>query len=919
MGPEFLTTDEIAKKQAVHRNTVSRWIREGKLEAHRDARRWLVLPADFYNFLERERREISVITASKTVGVQVEHSASMGKEQTPISKIPKYVWVTIGGLTGLLVIIGLLLQFTSLLQDRYMFVSQNVDQATQIAILNRQLEIQSTQLAVQKELATLQASEARAGPAATAVAEREKELLATQEALEEAQRRLEATRTATTPQVSRTPTETSSPTPTFILFEMTPFPTAILTVWNTTPTITNTPLPRPTLTPTFLPAVTPTFLPSGTPSQISINFWADHTNLSAGECTTLYWDVEGVREIYLNGKGVIGHDSKQVCPKITTLYVLSVVHQDGTIEQRRINVHVILPPIPSLTSTPIAPIPTPTPTFEATLPPTLTSTPTATSTLASKPTIIVSEQAVSLSCEQAQITLTAQGQGAVEEQRLPLDLIIVLDRSESMSNAGSDQRQTLTDLKNAAKVLVDQLDPALDQVGLVSYSDWGAVDHPLSFDYPSVKKAIDSLVANGKTNISDAILKAQQELNLRRRSGAISVIVFLSDGIANRGSDDRSCENWPDTPTACIEEAIKQATVAKGQDIVIYAVAVNLKNIGDSHGQAVAQVARTTMGTIASAVENYFEASDTNTLDSALNQIAQGIVKVAGYNVKIIVVLPNGVNYISDSAMPQPFIIAERIFTWKLGLVPIDEVRKIIFSVRVDTPGPNVLISTYPDTRVEYLDYQHSPLDVPFPETHLEIESCPTPTPIYTDTVAPTSTPTATPTIPAPTNTSTPAQILTDTLTPTVTPPSTDTPIPTATETPTSTATPLSTDTPIPTATETPTVTPTPSPFPTDTPALAQTPTLTPTTVPQPTDTPTPTPVGTPTVAPTVSPEPPTATLEATLEPSTPTLVPSTPTSEPPTETPEPPTPTSTSDDGDQNHGHGNDNDHEDNDNPGQG
>jgi hypothetical protein len=30
-------------------------------------------------------------------------------------------------------------------------------------------------------------------------------------------------------------------------------------------------------------------------------------------CSTLYWDVEGVDSVYLNGAGVIGHGSKQVC------------------------------------------------------------------------------------------------------------------------------------------------------------------------------------------------------------------------------------------------------------------------------------------------------------------------------------------------------------------------------------------------------------------------------------------------------------------------------------------------------------------------------------------------------------------------------------------------------------------------------
>lgn len=66
--------------------------------------------------------------------------------------------------------------------------------------------------------------------------------------------------------------------------------------------------------------------PSAPPS---ISFFADPSSITAGQCTTLRWDVENVRAVYLDGQGVIGHDSKSVCPLLTTTYTLRVVTNSG--------------------------------------------------------------------------------------------------------------------------------------------------------------------------------------------------------------------------------------------------------------------------------------------------------------------------------------------------------------------------------------------------------------------------------------------------------------------------------------------------------------------------------------------------------------------------------------------------------------
>lgn len=98
-----------------------------------------------------------------------------------------------------------------------------------------------------------------------------------------------------------------------------------------------TPTPYPTATRTPTPTATATAGP--TPSPI-IEFWADHTTISAGESTVLHWHVEHVREVYLDGDPVTGPvGKKKVKPSSTTTYRLRVVYAGGE-EIREITITV---------------------------------------------------------------------------------------------------------------------------------------------------------------------------------------------------------------------------------------------------------------------------------------------------------------------------------------------------------------------------------------------------------------------------------------------------------------------------------------------------------------------------------------------------------------------------------------------------
>lgn len=63
------------------------------------------------------------------------------------------------------------------------------------------------------------------------------------------------------------------------------------------------------------------------------NFRADNTTISPGQCTTLRWNIDNVRGVFLwtgnSSQGVGGNDSRQVCPQATTKYRLQVLLREG--------------------------------------------------------------------------------------------------------------------------------------------------------------------------------------------------------------------------------------------------------------------------------------------------------------------------------------------------------------------------------------------------------------------------------------------------------------------------------------------------------------------------------------------------------------------------------------------------------------
>jgi hypothetical protein len=79
------------------------------------------------------------------------------------------------------------------------------------------------------------------------------------------------------------------------------------------------------------------------PRASSIRFWADDETIASGTCTWLNWEVENVREVYLDGDGVVGRDRRQVCPTTSTSYQLKAILLDGSVSAHTVEISVVTP------------------------------------------------------------------------------------------------------------------------------------------------------------------------------------------------------------------------------------------------------------------------------------------------------------------------------------------------------------------------------------------------------------------------------------------------------------------------------------------------------------------------------------------------------------------------------------------------
>ena len=153
----------------------------------------------------------------------------------------------------------------------------------------------------------------------------------------------------------------------------------------------------------------------------------------------------------------------------------------------------------------------------------------------------------SLQPQLARVTLTLRTPTSL--QRLPVNLLIIVDRSASTDLAGERQ---------AARQLISALQ-AGDQVGIASFANQATLDLALTpiEQSAAIQSALDNLNSGGATAIGEGIAVATNELSAATSSSALPVEVLLSDGFNDAGRDP-----------------LEQAKRAADKDIKLYTVGI---------------------------------------------------------------------------------------------------------------------------------------------------------------------------------------------------------------------------------------------------------------------------------------------------------------------------------------------------------
>ena len=147
-----------------------------------------------------------------------------------------------------------------------------------------------------------------------------------------------------------------------------------------------------------------------------------------------------------------------------------------------------------------------------------------------KPTVTFDRTLVTVLVDEVvHVMLELAAPPAEPVERAPLDVVVVLDRSGSMSG------EPLESVTAATAQLLRLAGPD-DRIGVVAFDDEVQLVLPLAHHHPdTASRTVRAIHPGGSTNLSGGWLKGLELLTTAPRANALRRIIVLTDGHANAG------------------------------------------------------------------------------------------------------------------------------------------------------------------------------------------------------------------------------------------------------------------------------------------------------------------------------------------------------------------------------------------------
>ncbi|UCE37928.1 MAG: VWA domain-containing protein [Thermoplasmata archaeon] len=302
--------------------------------------------------------------------------------------------------------------------------------------------------------------------------------------------------------------------------------------------------------------------------------------------------------------------------------------------------------------------------------------------------------------EKATITLNVTGRGFGIEKDLPQDVVLVIDRSNSMLPG---------DIEFAKEI-------AIEYVENMSSPDRGAIMHfdtdvvlmnSLTSNYNRLKTNIENIPGVGEfTYMGEALLEALQELNANGRSDHNHIIILFTDGGWNGDLDPETVAYW-----------------ARENRTFIFTLDLS----GSQDSKLLKEIARITGA-------QYFPVDSIDKFRAIYDELTTIVYKMAGYdpdpsdsNPLVRDVLPPDIDYVPGSFSIAPDYIyvndlGYTILEWNLSSLFIGETWTVDFDITSLNPGYREA-NNFTQSRISYNNWADTPVMRLFPKTMITVKT----------------------------------------------------------------------------------------------------------------------------------------------------------------------------------------------------